>query len=445
MSTGLGKVIKRRLYGLTFLAVVAGLVALSIAMYNKAFTPVASVALTTDKVGNQLTVHSDVKVRGLIVGEVRRITPTADGAELDLAIDPAKIDVIPSNVAARFLPKTLFGERYVALVIPADAAPDALSAGDRIRQDTSTRAVELEQAFESLLPVLQAVQPQKLSSTLTAISTALQGRGEALGQTLSDLGRLVGELNPHLPKLREDLRSLAAVSDVYSEAAPDLIAALTDLTVTSKTVAEQRANLDVLFATTTTAARDLESFLRVNRDNLIRLADSSRPTLETLARYSPEYPCLLRMMAENVPALDQVFGKGTDQPGLHVTLEVTTNRGPYKPGVDEPRYDEDRGPRCYDLTQFPTPFPQSPPDGPLGDGASNPPPARPIQDGVLPPASTSPASAGGDGLGLPNSPQEAAFVSQLLAPGMGVAPEQVPGWSTLLLGPALRGTEVGFK
>ncbi|MFC5286038.1 MCE family protein [Actinokineospora guangxiensis] len=446
--SGAATTIKRRLWGLAFIAVIAGLVSLSIAMYNKAFTPVAMVTLTTDKVGNQLSVHSDVKVRGLIVGEVRGITPTATGAELELAIEPAKIEVIPANVTARFLPKTLFGERYVALQIPDEPAVAALAPGARIAQDGSVEAVELEQAFESLLPVLQAVQPQKLSSTLTAISTALDGRGEQLGDTLSELGELVGELNPHLPKLREDLAKLASVSDTYTSAAPDLIAALTDLSVTSNTIAEQRGNLDAVFATVTTAGRDLDAFLRANRSNLIMLADTSRPTLETLARYSPQYPCMLKLMAEAVPELDKAFGKGTDNPGLHATIEVTVNRGAYKPGVDEPRYEDDRGPRCYDFTEFPSPFPQAPPDGPLRDGSSFPPPARPASDGLLPPQNTekvTPSAAGGDGLGLPNSPQEVAFVNQLLAPGMGVEAEQVPTWSTLLLGPALRGSEVSFK
>lgn len=442
---GWAKAVKRRLYGLAFIAVICGLVALSVAMYNKSFTPVAAVTLTTDKVGNQLAVRSDVKVRGLIVGEVRRITPTAGGAELELAIDPEKIEVIPRNVSARFLPKTLFGERYVALQIPEAPAPEPLRAGDEIAQDTSRRAVELEQAFESLLPVLQAVQPQKLSSTLTAISTALRGRGETLGNTLSELGQLVGELNPHLPRLREDLAKLASVSDTYSDAAPDLVQALTDLTATSTTIADQRANLDAVFATVTTAGRDLESFLRVNRDNLIRLADSSRPALETLARYSPEYPCLLQQMAENVDALDKVYGKGTDKPGLHATIEVVVNRGPYRPGVDTPRYEEDRGPRCYDYTQFPSPFPQSPPDGPLRDGASSTPASRSTQDGLLPGAGTAPSAADGAGLGLPNSPEEIAFVSQLLAPALGVEAARVPSWGTLLIGPVLRGTEVRLR
>ncbi|OLR90658.1 MCE family protein [Actinokineospora bangkokensis] len=447
----LGKVIRRRLAGLSFIVVVAALVALSIAMYNKAFTTVASVSLTTDEVGNQLAVHSDVKVRGLIVGEVRGITPTANGAELDLAIEPDKIDIIPANVSARFLPKTLFGERYVALQIPDDPAPEPLRAGDTIPQDTSVRAVELQQAFDSLLPVLQAVQPEKLSSTLTAISTALKGRGDQLGQTLSDLGSLVGELNPHLPQLRADLAQLATVADTYADAAPDLVQALSDLTVTSQTIADQRAELATLFATTTTASRDLETFLRINQDNIIQLADKSRPTLETLARYAPEYPCLLKLMAENVDLLDKAFGKGTNQPGLHATIEVTVNRGKYEPGVDTPRYDDDRGPRCYDLTPRPDPFPQNPPDGKIQDGSAAKPAARSQADGLDPSVGviTTPQSAAATTTpaadSLPNSPGEREFLGQLLSGQLGVPAGQVPDWSSLLVGPLYRGAEVSVQ
>ena len=436
--------VRRRLLGIGFLVVIAALVSLSIAMYNKAFTPVVRVQLVTDKLGNQLHVRGDVKVRGLIVGEIRKITPTERGSELELALDPDKVDVIPRNVSARFIPKTLFGDRYVALQIPENADPEPLGEGDRIEQDKSAPAVELSQALDHLLPVLQAVQPQKLSTTLTAISTALEGRGEELGQTLVDLGKLVEEINPHVPQLTRDLQALVEVSDTYTEAIPDFVAALEDLTVTSRTIAEQRAGLQALFADLTTSSRDLEAFLRANSDNLIRLADSSRDTLELLARYSPSYPCFLSQMASLVDAARPVFGGGTNQPGLHATIEVVVNKGPYEPGKDEPEFDEHRGPRCYDPAQMGDPFPDQPPDGPLRDGTSHGPANRSVQDGILPPGTTAPSSADIPGT-LVNSPAERDFLAQLLAPSLGVEPSQVPAWSSLLVGPLYRGAEVRFE
>lgn len=436
--------VRRRLLGLGFIVVIAALVSLSIALYNKAFTPVVQVSLTTDKVGNQLQPHGDVKVRGLIVGEIRSITPTEQGARLQLALDPDKVDLIPRNVSARFIPKTLFGDRYVALQIPESPDPAHLGEGDLIEQDKSAPAVELSQALDHLLPVLQAVQPEKLSSTLTAISTALEGRGKPLGETLVDLGKLVDEINPHVPQLTHDLRKLAKVSDTYSDAIPDFVDALSGLTVTSKTIADQRANLQALFAEVTNTSANLESFLRANSDNLIRLADSSRDTLELLAKYSPSYPCFLKQMASLVDASGSVFGKGTNQPGLHATIEIVVNKGPYEPGKDAPEFNEHRGPRCYDPAQMGDPFPDQPPDGPLQDGTSHGAANRSAQDGLLPAGTTAPSSADAPGT-LPNSPAERDFLAQLLGPQLDMRPEQVPSWASLLVGPLYRGAEVSFK
>ena len=123
--------VRRRVQGLAFLVVLALLVGLSIATYQKAFTEVARVTLETDTAGNQLQEASDVKVRGVIVGDVREVKATVEGASIELAIRPEFLDQIPADVSARLLPKTLFGERYVALQLPGSARPGA--AGRRRR------------------------------------------------------------------------------------------------------------------------------------------------------------------------------------------------------------------------------------------------------------------------------------------------------------------------
>ena len=116
--SGRGAVIRRRLQGLAFLVVLALLVGLSVAAYQKAFTEVARVTLETDTVGNQLQEASDVKIRGVIVGDVREVRASAEGATIELAIAPEYLDQIPADVTARLLPKTLFGERFVSLELP---------------------------------------------------------------------------------------------------------------------------------------------------------------------------------------------------------------------------------------------------------------------------------------------------------------------------------------
>ena len=123
---------------------------------------------------------------------------------ITLALQPDTAEGLPTNTTARLLPKTLFGERYVSLVTPGKGG----CTGDSIRQDLSDESVELEQVFDELLPVLQAVQPEKLSAMLGELSTTLRGRGEQIGDTLTTVGSYLDKLNPQVPQMTEDLEKL---------------------------------------------------------------------------------------------------------------------------------------------------------------------------------------------------------------------------------------------
>ncbi|MEC3973949.1 MCE family protein [Amycolatopsis sp. H20-H5] len=436
--------LRHQALGLAFLVVVVLFFVTTIAFYTKQFTPITSVRLETDHIGNQMRAGADVKVRGMVVGEVRSIESLGDHAALNLALEPDKVGVIPSNVSARLLPKTLFGERYVALQLPEKPAKH-IEAGDVIPQDRSSSAIELEKVLGDVMPLLQAVQPEKLSSTLTAVSTALDGRGKQLGQTLSQLSDYLGKLNPSLPDLKADITGLANTADIYDKAAPDLLTALSDLTTTSKTLVEKQRGLADVFSTVTTASLDLTSFLQVNKDNLIRLTTAVQPTLDVLAKYAPEYPCLLKQLADSVPNAELAFGKGTAHPEVsRVTIEFTPSRGKYLPGVDEPKYEDKRGPRCYPQVPKPGVWPQYPPDGAIQDGSSKPAPPR-SPNGTLPGPVTAGSGASGGAPSLVNSTDEKQLIDLLASPVFGADPGQVPNWASLLVGPLYRGAEVELK
>lgn len=427
-----------QVYGLIFLVIAGMFVVLSVAFYRKTFTPVVPVTLETDHVGNQLRAGADVKLRGVIVGEVRTIRPEGDHAELELALDPDHIGEIPGNVSARLLPKTLFGERYVALQTPEE--PDGtLREGSVIGQDRTSSAIEIEQVLDNLMPVLQALQPEKLAATLNAMSTALDGRGKQFGDTLVQLGDYLGKITPSLPDLQANIRRLATVADTYAQAGPELLTALRDLTVTTQTVVEQRSQLGNLYSTLTNASIDLGSFLAANKDNIINLASTSKSTLEVLAKYAPEYPCLLKQLVDAIPSADAAFGKGSATPNVtRVTIEITSSRGKYLPGVDTPRYNDKRGPACYPVAKPPARFPQYPEGGPIDDGSTKPPPPKSDRPEDFP--NTLPQSA--SEAQIANTPAEQELIAALVAPGLGVSPRDVPEWSSLLLGPLFRGAEV---
>lgn len=422
--------VARRLQGVVFLLVPALLVWLAIAIYQKKFTDATMVTLRTGSVGNELHRHADVKVRGVVVGEVREISADGSGARLSLALKPEAVRHIPSNVTAQMLPTTLFGQRFVALMAPRQATVEPIREGSVITEDRTASAVELQEVINNTLPLLTAVQPAKLSATLTAMSQALEGRGHELGETLVTLDAYLEKFNPELPALNRNIHELVKFTHHYSEAAPDILDALHDFTATSRTVVDQRRNLSDLYSTVTAGAQDLTTFLRQNSRNMILLADHSRPPLEVLARYSPEFPCVFSMMRDFMPKMDRALGKGTDRPGIKAEITAVPSKGRYVPGRDAPRYTAGGGPRCYPLPYDPS----------GGVAAQQTPPGQ-----VVPVADATGVADAPGGLGLPNSPQENQLVNELLAPGMREVPTSLPDWSSVLVGPIYRGAKVSVK
>lgn len=479
-AMGAASILKRRLLGLGFVALVIGGVALSIAGFNHAFDTYTTVSLETDKVGNQLGKKADVKARGLIVGHVEEVIPTAEGATLKLQLEPDKAKLVPKGASARILPKTLFGERFVSLEFPQSGGP-SLANGDVIPQDRSESATELYAAFEQLLPVLQAVQPQKLNSTLTAMANALRGRGTEFGQTLSEMGAYFGELNPHLPALRQNLDELAKFSNNLADAAPDVLATLENFRTSSKTLVAKQQSLQSVYNSVVAMSTDLESFISANKDNMIRVGQVSKPTLKLLAKYSPEIPCVTEQMAEAVPIINKALGKGTKNPGLRAKVVISPNRGEYEPNRDEAEFNLTgpggyRGPWCIDPSApgVPSPFPYPYKMLWLDGGEQRHPDARSDLDGKgvpchmfttfgnpIPPKwmkecapGTKPRTTwngGGNGSSavmgdsLANSVEENALLADLISLQTGANPNDIPGWSSLLVGPLYRGAEVTIK
>jgi phospholipid/cholesterol/gamma-HCH transport system substrate-binding protein len=450
---------KQRLWGLVFLLVLLGLVALSIGMYNKVFSPWMHVTLQADRIGNQLTPGADVKARGVIVGEVRSVRSTEDGAELSLRLQPEMAEKVPADTSAMILPTTLFGEKFVALTFSGRDAGDrpSLADGAVIAQDRSQTARETEQALNNLLPLLQTLDPVSVSTTLNALSSALRDRGDRIGGNLQLVRDYLVEFNPEMPVLQENLRGTADFADTLDAAAPDLVKLLDDLSAVNRNLVRDQAALDRFLRDTTGFAGTLEGFVAENEQRFITLARESVPNLRVYERYSPQFPCMSAALVEDHREIANAFG--TLQPGLHITLEFTSDNGPYVPG-DEPEYLDDNGPTCRSLgtSGRERPVPEyregqdgyrdgqevdpgtgqrsgSPPDGPGG------PYTYPDQRRKAPQDS---GRASTTASVMPFSPAsyDKAAVGATVAPALGVTPAEVPDVAVLLFAPVARDTVV---
>jgi phospholipid/cholesterol/gamma-HCH transport system substrate-binding protein len=435
--TGLLDVVlrQRKALGTIFLAMVVLAVYLTYATFTKKFADYDEVKVETSKIGLQLPSRADVKIRGVLVGEVLATDSSADGAELTLGLFPSQVHTIPANVTASIVPKTLFGEKYVSLIIPDQAAPKPIQAGATIeRTQVST---EVEEVLSDLYPLLRTVEPAELNMTLNALATALEGRGDEIGENLETVDDYLKRLNPQIPALVEDLRLTASVSDTYADVLPQIGTILHNTVTTTSTLEDRSAKLNALLNDVTAFSGTARTFLQDNGDNLIRLGDVSQAQLTVLARYSTEFPCLLGGIVNAGRLQAEAFRGFT----LHIVLETLPNQPRGYGPQDEPRLGDDRGPSCLHL-----PTPAWSQENPLRRQPD-------FDDGVDEPTGkgTDRSATDYDGSGAVDllqsyagSPAETQLIADLLAPGLGQAPADVTDLGGLLLGPMVRGATVSL-
>lgn len=470
----------KRLLAALFLVIVLAFVGTTIAIFNRVFTASESVTMYTDDMAFALPNDADVKARGVLVGRVSGVEPEGKKVRVNMEFDPAFMDQLPANVNGRLLPKTLFGERYVDLGFPEQPV-GTIEPGGTIEQDTRGNAIELGRVLDGLLPVLEAVPPEKLAGTLGALNQALAGRGDEIGASLVELGRVFDGINEEMPALESGLEDLATFSQTYSEALPDLIHALDALRTTGDTVIERRTDIADGLQRISTSADVLTGFLAANRTDLIALAADSRTSLEYLAEYSPALPCTVDQFMIALDRSDAILGVGTPNPGIRVTIEVVNPKGRYVPNQDEPRFFDTRGPRCYVQTVEPEIFGGAP-GGAIADGSYQPPMRNPgpqdvptlanplLEDGPVPelrargaiPAAPgravpeqsnlpfpSTVTAGRDpdvmAMAYAGSPLETDTVRTVYGVATARDAGDIPAWIGGIGAPALRGAEVGFR
>ncbi len=435
-----------RFLGVAFIGMLVFAVWLVSAIFGQKFTDFDRVALTTSSAGLNLPEKADVKIRGVIVGQVMSAESEGDGAKLELGIKPDSIEQIPENVSAAILPKTLFGEKYVDLTVPEQPSSSPLAAGDSIKQ--TDLPVEVEKVLNDLYPLLRTVQPAELNYTLNALAEALEGRGDKLGEGLVTLDGYLKRLNPELPALLDDLRLLAEVTDIYADVFPQLADTLRNTTKTGNTLVSKEQKLNAFLVDLTSFSDTTTGFLNENGNNLIRLAQLSEPIVSLLAEYSSTFPCLLEGIVKQSPRLASTF-RGFI---FHIDLKLLPNQPRGYTAGDTPVYGASNAPNCAGLPNPPVPYPRFPNinDGVngIGKGGQRAAPgfaaaSKVAADrgvaGVAQPA-RSRMSVGPSG-----TPSQKALINSLLAPSLGTPVAEMSDVSTLLFAPAFAGTEVSVR
>ena len=159
----------------------------------------------------------------------------------------------------------------------------------------------------------------------------------------------------------------------------------------------------------------------------------SAAQLRVLAKYAPEYPCLLGGIVKAGKLQAGAFRGFT----LHIVLETLPNQPRGYTARDRPVYGETRGPNCIHL-----------PNPPVSQ--ANPVRHQPdMNDGVDESTGKGTSRVAPNyyraGAGYAGSLQESALLKSLLGPSLGLTTADVPDLGVLLVGPMARGAEVSLR
>lgn len=277
---------------LILIVTIAGFVLVCSAFFSGTFRSSVPVTLTSDRSGLVMEPGAKVKLRGVQVGRVARVTGGNPSAvSLKLEIDPHQVQYIPANVEAEIKATTAFGSKYVDLIIPTDPSTKRLTAGAVLRsRNVST---EINTVFENLLGVLRQIDPAKLNAVLSALAEGVRGQGERIGEATTDANQVLLAINPRMNTVAGDFKSFKEFSDTYSAAAQDILATLKAASTTSTTITEHAKSLDALLLSTIGFARAGIDLLAPSHENLINSVHLLESTTRLLMKYNPVYTCLL--------------------------------------------------------------------------------------------------------------------------------------------------------
>ncbi len=289
--------------------------------------------------------------------------------------------------------------------------------------------------LSDLYPLLRAVQPADLNTTLNAVATALEGRGEQLGETLETLDPYLTRFNPELPGAHRGPAADRARSPTPTPTCcPRSRRSCATRSPPPRRSRAARTSSRPSSTTCRSSPSVAERFTRDNGDNLVRLADLGAAQLEVFARYAPGLP----LPARRHRRCRRPPGRGV--PRLHAAHRAGDAAQPAARLHRRGRAGLRRQARLL-LRAAAEPA--------VVAGQPRDPPARlrrrrrrADRQGHQPRRARLVRRRAA---GFAGGREETALLKALLAPGLGVSADDVPDLGVLLVGPMARGAEVSLR
>jgi phospholipid/cholesterol/gamma-HCH transport system substrate-binding protein len=277
--------------------VIATLSTLTGLLFNGTLRKSVPLTLVSDRAGLVMESGAKVKFRGVQIGEVENIGADSSAAgtdlsKLNLKMYPGPFQYLPSNVEAEIKSSTAFGAKFVDLIAPENPSPKRLASGDVLHSRNVT--VEVNTVFQNLQSVVGSIDPAKLNAVLSAVAESVRGKGDRIGQAITDANNVLLAVNPRMPTVRQDWQLFGQTALTYSEAAQDILSILDSFSTTSATISTHAKQLDQLLLGVVGFSNSGINTIGGNQPNLVRAMNILDPTTALFMKYSPTYTCLFQ-------------------------------------------------------------------------------------------------------------------------------------------------------
>lgn len=210
----------------------------------------------------------NVTYRGVQIGKVSSVEPTASGATAVLSLKDSPR--IPADVEANVRSVSAVGEQYVDLV-PRGDGPPYLENGAVIGKQDTTTPLKVGPVLDQLSAMVKSVPQQKLSDLLEESFLAFDGAGYDVASLLDSGSRIAADANATGDRTRTLIEDSAPLLDSQTQSA----AALRIWTHNLSAVTDQLVDNDPQFRTVLDTGPGAA-------DEVARLLEQVKPTLPVL-------------------------------------------------------------------------------------------------------------------------------------------------------------------
>ncbi len=214
---------------------------------------------------------NDVRVLGVKVGHVDKVTPHGDTVQVDMLVD--RTVRLPANAKAVIVAPSLVSDRYVQFT-PAYTGGPAMAEGTVLGEDRTATPLEIDDLYASLNRVSVTLGPNgvnsdgALSDLLDTLAANAEGNGQALNQTvtqLSQMARTLSGSDEDLFATVDNLQKFTSALAASDEAVNQFNEQAADVT---KFLADEREDLGAAVQQLGIALGAVQKFIDDNRAHL---------------------------------------------------------------------------------------------------------------------------------------------------------------------------------